>query len=308
MALALADERGGLRARRRRPTEPTGRPEDDVARIALEARALLRDEGLSASDVAAVGISVPGPVDLARGLVVSPPNLPGWEEVAVRPRLEEALGVRAFLDNDANAAALAEFRFGAAKPFDHAIYLTMSTGVGGGLVLDGRVHRGHGWNAGEIGHTPVEWEGEPCACGLRGCLEAYVGGASWQQRLRRVTPETSEAAKRAGGREQVKPEHLVEAARAGDAFARGEMERFNGYLARALTALVFTLAPQVIVLGTICVAAGEELCFRPLRESVRGHVWPVFAEGLEIVPAKLGGDLAYYAGVCVALDGLETGG
>jgi glucokinase len=246
-------------------------------------------------------------MDPVRGSLVRPPNLPGWDDVPVRDLLTDALGISVHLENDANAAALAEWRFGAGRGFDHLVYLTASTGIGAGLILGGRLHRGQGWNAGEIGHAPVEWEGLACACGLRGCLEAYVGGAAWTQRLREITPEASRVAQLAGGREQARPEHVVAAARQGDGFARSELERFNLYLARAIATLAFSLAPEIVILGTIPVSAGEELCFAPIRRRVAGLIWPILDRGLRIVPAALGSELADYAGLCAALEGLEQG-
>ena len=166
---------------------------------------------------------------------------------------------------------------------------------------------GSGGNAGEIGHSPVEWEGLLCACGQRGCLEAYAGGAAWIQRLAEVTPDDSRVAALAGGREHARPEHVVAAAREGDAFALAEMERYNDYMSRAIAALVFVLAPEVVILGTIPTHAGEELCFAPLRAKVASHVWPQLGGALEIVPSALGDDLPAYAGLCAAIEGLSPG-
>ena len=302
VALAVADPQGRLLATRRRPTEPSGDPERDLARLADDARRLLAEAGVAAGELAAAGVSAPGPVDPDQGAVVRPPNLPGWDVVPVRARLCEALGAPVRVENDANAAALAEWRGGAGRGYDDFAYLTMSTGVGGGLVLGGRLHLGWRGNAGEVGHLPVEWDGEPCACGMRGCLEAYVGGAAWARRLRRIAPEGGRVAALAGGRERVTPKELVAAAREGDAFALAEMERWNDYLARGITALVFVLAPRAIVLGTIASAAGEALCFAPLRERVRRHVWPILGRELELLPAGLGDALADHAGIAVALE------
>jgi len=302
VAVALGDSSGKILARRRRPTEASGRPEDDVARIAADVKALLADAGVAEADVAALGVSAPGPVDIERGVLIDPPNLPGWGTVPLRSWLESALGRPAILENDANAAALAEWRFGAGRGLKHVLYLTMSTGVGCGLILDGRLYRGHGSAAGEVGHIPLEEEGERCACGLHGCFEAYAGGAAWAERLRRIAPKDSQVTALAGGRERATPEHVVAAAHAGDAFALAELDRWNDIVARGLAMLTFTLAPQRIILGTIAVAAGEELCFAPLRERLRARLWPRFADGLEIVPAALGDDLADLAGICVALE------
>ncbi len=305
IAIAVGDASGALAARWRRPTEPSGRPDDDLERLGDDVRSVLRDAGATLVDVAAVGVTAPGPLDPERGAVLQPPNLPGWRDVAIVDRLAESLGRPVFLENDANAAALAEWHFGAARGLRHVVYLTMSTGVGGGIILDGRLYRGVLASAGEIGHVPVEWEGEPCSCGQRGCLEAYVGGAAWTRRLRTIVREDSRAAALAGGRERVTPVEVVEAAHEGDGFARAELARWCDYVARGVTGVVMTLAPEAVVLGTIAVAAGETLAFAPIREQVAAHVWPHLARDLRILPAALGDEAPYLAGLSVALEALR---
>jgi glucokinase len=308
IATSVGDRSGNVISRTRRPTEPSGRPQDDVARIVSDVRELLARADHVLSDVAAVGVSAPGPLDPAGRSVLGPPNLPGWESVPLADLLEDALGVTVRLENDANAAALAEWRFGAGRGFQHVVYLTMSTGVGAGLILDGQLYRGQGGAAGEIGHARVDWDpaAERCACGNRGCLEAYVGGAAWTRQLRSRTPASSQVAQLAAGPENVTPEHVVAAARSGDSFALAEMERFNGFLARAIVNLGFSLAPELVILGTIARAAGETLCLQPLRERVREQLWSVIADGLRIEPGELGEELPYRAGLGVALDALEA--
>jgi glucokinase len=305
-ACVLADTQGRILARARHPTVLSGEARTDVARMADAALALLAEAGAGQGDLAGAGAAVPGPLDRAAGLLLQPPNMPGWDRVPVREWLERAFGCPVALENDANAAALAEHRFGAGRGHDDLVYLTMSTGVGAGILAGGQVQRGAGDGAGEIGHVPVEWPGEPCSCGLTGCLEAYVGGASLRRRLVRHTPPDSVLAELAGTPEAARPEHLVEAARAGCEFALAEMERFNDYLARGIVQIAFTLDPGVIVLGTICVAAGDELCFEPLRRKARARLWPDFAERLTIVPAALGDELPYRAATCAALASLPA--
>lgn len=308
IAYVLSDTDGRILGQSRAPTQLSGNPRDDIRQMAGEALALLersRAEGV-AGELRAAGASVPGPLDVDRGLLVHPPNMPGWDRVPIRDWLSESLGCPVSLENDANAAALAESQFGAGRGHAHVVYMTMSTGVGGGLILDGRVERGASGGAGEVGHVPVEWPGEICGCGMRGCLEAYVGGLNWTKRLRRVVPADSELARIAGGVENTLPEHAVEAAKNGCPFALAEFERFNEYLARGIVQITFTLDPGVIVLGTICVAAGDELCFEPLRAKVRERLWPNYADTLDIVPASLGADLPYRAGVCVAMQTLDS--
>lgn len=275
--------------------------------MAGDLRALLEEAELPLPEVAAIGVSVPGPLDPSASRVIAPPNLPGWDDVPVRDLLADALhNTSVYLENDANAAALAEWRFGAGRGRQCLVYLTMSTGVGAGLILDGRLRRGRSGNAGEVGHTVIEWDGELCGCGMRGCLEAYIGGANWARRLAAITPATSAVASLAGGRAHATPVHVVQAARQGDAFALAEMERFNDYLARAIVNLGFVLDVEAVILGTIAVAAGDALCFEPLRRRVGARLWPRIAAGLEILPAALGERLPDYAGLCVAIDGLEA--
>jgi glucokinase len=306
VAVAVGDDAGRLLARARRPTEASGRPADDVARLADDARRLVAEAGLSLAEIAAVGVTAPGPLDPERGVVLSPPNLHGWHDVPVVAQLREALGAPVFLENDANAAALAEWHFGAARGLRHVAYLTMSTGVGGGLILDGRLYRGVLASAGEIGHAPVEWDGEPCACGQRGCLEAYTGGAAWTRRLRALAPAQSRVVALAGSAAAVTPVHVVAAAREGDRFARSELARWNGYVARGIVWLVMALAPEAVVLGTIASAAGDALSLDPIRAEVARRVWPHLAKRLRILPAGLGETLPYHAGISVAVEGLRT--
>lgn len=306
VALALGDAEGRLEARWRRPTEPSGNPAADLERLAEDVRRLLAGAGVPLGEVAAVGVTAPGPLDVDAGLVLTPPNLPGWAHVPLVAQLASALGRPVFLDNDANAAALAEWRFGAGRGLRHLVYLTMSTGVGGGLILDGRLYRGVLASAGEVGHAPVEWGGLPCACGLRGCLEAYVGGAAWTRRLRATAPEASRAVALAGGRAALEPEHVVAAAREGDAFALAELARWNDYVARGIVWLAMVLAPEAVVLGTIATAAGEALSLGPIRRQVAAHVWPHLAPRLRILPAGLGADGPYLAGLAVAAEALAV--
>jgi glucokinase len=303
LALALADASGQLLRRFRRPIEPTGNAADDVARIADDARGVLAEAGVELSALGAIGVSAPGPVDVERGLLIDPPNLPGWGTVPLVELLGSSLARPIALENDANAAALAEWRFGAGQGCSHLVYLTMSTGIGAGLILDGRLYRGADGNAGEIGHIPLEVDGERCGCGMRGCFEAYAGGAAWSRRLRRTTPPASEVARLAGGREHAGPEQVVAAARLDDPFARAELARYNEHVARGLAIVTFALAPERIILGTIPTAAGDELCLDPIRAQMRSRLWPRFADRTEIVPAALGEALPYLAGVCVALEG-----
>jgi glucokinase len=299
VAFALADAAGRVRGRLRLPTQPSGDSEHDLARLIRSAASFLADQGVGQAELAGVGVAAPGPIDRARGALVGPPNLPGWEDVPLRDALAEALGVRVALENDASAAALAEWRFGAGQGCQDLVYLSLSTGIGGGLVLGGRLYTARSGNAGELGHVCVEWNGEACGCGKLGCLEAYAGGAAWTRRIRALAPEAGRVLSLAGSRDRAGPEQVLVAAREGDAFAVAELDRFNEYVARGVAFAVQALAPQVVVLGTIAVAAGEA-SLGPVRERVAGLVLPALSRDLRIVAAGLGEDLPYQTGLCVA--------
>ncbi len=300
-AIALGTADGTLLARWRGPTTTHRDASRDLRQLGEEARSVVAKSGRSLEEVRGLGVAVPGPFDAARGVLLTPPNLP-WRDAPVRDVLAESLGLPVHLENDADAAALAEWRFGAGRGTEHLIYLTMSTGVGAGLVLNGTLYSGLDHHAGEWGHVVLQPGGEPCGCGRRGCFEAYAGGANWARRLQAVTPPHSQAAELAG-REPISPVHLVAAALAGDAFAVEEFARWRGFVAQGLSAIAYALAPERIVLGTIAVAAGEALCFEPLRRELDADLWPSLRGKVEVVPAALGEERPYLAGLCAALEG-----
>lgn len=300
--IVVGDHTGRPLARRRVAMRCTGDWRADLAAIVAEAREVLAEgRAAGAGPLEAIGVAAPGPVDLAAGVLRNPPNLPGWRDVPLVAELTSAFDVPVRIENDANAAALAEHRFGAGRGTNDLVYLTMSTGVGGGVISGGRLLHGARGFAGELGHIPIVREGLRCHCGLRGCLEAYVGGLAWAKRLRDSVPAGSDLLALAGGeRERLSSETLLLAARRGDGLARAELGVWLDHLALGIAAVVMAFDPERIVLGTIAVAAGEELCFAPLRERVARLVWSNQLEGLAIVPAALGDALPELAALAVA--------
>lgn len=303
--VSVGDHTGEPLSHIRRPMENSGDWRADLECLIEDGRRLLADwEKRTGEGLTRVGASVPGPADAVRGILLNPPNLPSWHNAPIGSALREAFGVEVRIENDANAAALAEHTSGAGRGVKDMVYLTMSTGVGGGVIADGRLLTGAFGGAGEVGHLRVEFPGIACRCGLLGCLEAYVGGNAWRSRLRAIVPDGSRVLELVGGdRDAIRPEQLVAAARDGDAFALDEFDRWLEYLARGIVALVMILEPERIVLGTIATAAGHSLCFEPLRERVASALWPHQAERLSIVPASLGDELPQRAGLAVALAG-----
>ena len=227
----------------------------------------------------AIGVSFGGPVDATRGLVRLSHHVPGWEEIPLRDQLQVEFGVPAAVDNDANVAALGEWRFGAGRGSASLLYVTISTGIGGGWVLGGRIWGGADGMAGEIGHMIVRPGGAPCACGRRGCAEAEASGwaiaAKARTRLtdeRRTTyDEGDRLLTSAGGRaEAVTAQMVAQAAEAGDALAQAILDEAARTLGSGLGAAISLMNPERIVLGGGVTKAGarwwrtvREKCARP---------------------------------------------
>ncbi|HVR76444.1 MAG TPA: ROK family protein [Planctomycetota bacterium] len=243
--------------------------------------------------IESIGISGGGPLDPQAGVILSVPNLPGWVDVPIVSLLSERLGAPARLENDANACAVAEWLHGAGRGASHLAFLTCSTGMGAGLILDRKLYRGARFLAGEAGHQVIVPEGLPCGCGKRGCLEAYASGAGI---ARRLTPLREREPSLPGTARDV-----VDRAKAGDPFSLSFLRETAGYLAMGLANLIFTLNLERIVLGTIAAAAGP-LLLDPLRESLAERLWPSLHEGLEVVPSALWPDLGDHAALSVARD------
>jgi glucokinase len=306
IAVACARLDGRILADERIPTRPHEGPEKNLDRVRETVGKLLDRAGVDRSDLAAAGVSIPGPWDHQAGAFLNLPNLPGWEGYPIRRRLEEDFDVPVHMDNDANAAALAEWKFGAGRGCRHLIYLTMSTGIGGGLILDGRLYRGKNYNAGEVGHQVILPGGPVCGCGLPGHLEALCSGSGMARRLRRkVTAENSEMWRMAGGDpEKLSAEILVQAVRRGDELAVTFFDQTLDELSTGLANLIFILNPEKIILGTI-VARNPDLYLQPLDRLVRQKVWKIFTPDLRIVPARLTDRIGTFAPLAVILDALD---
>jgi glucokinase len=237
-------------------------------------------------------------VDLAAGKVFNPPNLPGWNDVSLVSHIQSALGLPAVLENDANAAALGEFRYGAGKGVRSLVYFTVSTGIGGGIILDGKVWHGLKDAAGEVGHMTVCPDGPVCGCGSRGCLEAMASGPSIARRAR----EAVAAGRSTRLREVpvVTSADVVRLAQEGDAVAREVWDAAVKFLGIGVAAAITILAPERVVLGGGVTRAGDFL-FDPLRAEVRRRVKLVPVESVPILPAMLGPDVGILGAAALAM-------
>jgi glucokinase len=249
------------------------------------------------------GISAAGPADLVRGIVTTPPNLPGWHDVPLARLVSEALGLPAVLENDANAAAVAEHRLGAGRGARHIVLITVGTGIGGGLILDGRLYRGASGGAGEIGHMQLEPEGRVCGCGRRGCLEALASGrALAADAAAIVAAEPDGLVARIAKDERVSPDArvLALAAQRGDASAADAIDRAGRYLGAGLANLIDVFNPELIVIGGSLRKLGERY-LGPAREVAKRDAFAQHFADVRIVEAELG-DEAPAIGAALLVD------
>ncbi len=297
VVLAKAD--GELLSRQRMQTRPEEGVQAVIDRIIHGVRAVIAQ---GSSPPQGIGIGSPGPLDPHNGIILAAPNL-GWENVPLKDILEERLSLPVVVGNDANAAALAEWQFGAGMGARDLVYMTISTGIGGGIVSGGRLLLGRDGMAGEIGHTSVEACGRRCKCGNVGCVEAYASGPA-------IAAQAVEAIR--GGRvsritsfvhddlDGITPKVVARAARTGDTLARELLESAAFYIGVALVNVIHTLAPEIILLGG-GVAESGDLPLDTIRKTVQERTIACMAKNVRIERAALGGDAGVLGAVATFL-------
>ncbi len=291
--LAVVDDTGTVRLRESAPTCAEEGKDASVARIERSVHAFLVKAETVCDALIGVGIGAPGLIDVESGMVRFSPNLPGWSDVPIRRIIEDATGLPAGLGNDANVVAMAENTFGAGKKFQDFICATLGTGIGGAIVVGGKVVTGADGTAGEIGHTTVDPDGPLCNCGNHGCLERFAGIKYIVERAisklesgthKSVLPKMVD-----GQLENLTPKIIAQAAEQGDALAREVFEETGTYLGIACANLVNILNPEAIVLGGGVSNAGE-LIFAPIRETIQRRAMIVPRATVQVVRATLGHD------------------
>lgn len=253
----------------------------------------------------AIGISCGGPLDSKRGIIMSPPNLPGWDNVEIVKQIEEHFKVSARLQNDANACAVAEWKFGAGKGSRNMIFLTFGTGLGAGLILDGRLYSGTNDNAGELGHIRLENFG-PVGYGKKGSFEGFCSGGGIAQlgytmALEKIqTGEYPAYFRKDMSQDDITAKSIAEAALAGDKTAVSVYKTCGEYLGRGLSVLIDILNPEVIVIGSIF-ARSRGLLWDYAEKAIEREALKASAEVCRIVPAALGEEIGDYAAIATAL-------
>lgn len=253
-------------------------------------------------EVAAIGLAVPGPTNPYQGIIYTAPNIPGWDNLPLVGLLQEKFNVPVFLGNDANLAALGEWQFGVGRGHHHLLYLTISTGIGGGVILDDRLLLGMHGLATELGHITLVPDGPLCGCGKRGHLEAFSSGtaiARWvEQELAAGKPSTLPSNQKLSARE------ISAAAQQGDALAKAAFHRAGTYLGIALANYLHAFNPSIIIFGGGVSRSGE-LLFAPMRAVLREQVIsPQYLADLTITTAALGDESGLMGALALARSGM----
>jgi glucokinase len=251
----------------------------------------IRAADLTKSDIAAIGYGTPGPMSRRKGIVYASPNLPGWENIPLRDKFTEATGLPLMLDNDANVAAYGEFVAGAGRGTRDMVMLTLGTGIGGGIVLNGELLRGAFDNAAEIGHVIVVPNGRPCPCGQRGCLERYGSANAVAERFVEALQAGENSPLKAGldAGDTLTSVDVARAAQAGDALAARIWDETCLYLAIAVLNIQHMLNPECVVFGGGLIGAGDQL-LEPIRAHFQRQAWTVAKDFPRIELATLGDD------------------
>ena len=253
---------------------------------------LLHQRSMKLSQMDSISIATAGAIDFDRGLVTSSPHLPGWHDVPLRDIVGGKYKVKTFLINDANAAALGEHKFGAGQGVDNLIVLTVGTGIGGGIIVGGKLYSGASGSAGEIGHMTIDVNGPGCDCGNAGCWEALVsGGAVAKEAIRRIRQgENSSLTGVVGGKiENITAEEVSIEAQDGDSLASEVILQAATYLGIGLASIVNIFNPEMIIIGGGMAKIGD-LLLNPAKQVVRERAFQLPAQAVRIVTAQLGDD------------------
>lgn len=299
---ALATVDGEVRSEIKVPTLAAEGYERVLKRIAETVAEVKRLAGFPGKPLR-IGLGAPGPLDVKKGVVHVAPNL-GWRDVPLKASLEQLLGVPVFLENDANLAAWGEFIYGAGKDVADMVYMTVSTGIGGGLVIDGKIYRGSSYGAGEVGHITVFPDGPECHCGNRGCLEALASGTAVAREARKLIAHGAGRAilSLADGKpEAITAKTVGFAAAQGDAEAQELLDSAARWLGVGVAAVLNLLNPEMVVLGGGMMKSAS-LFWETLSDEVQRRSLPSSFQAARLVTAALGGRSGVLGAVAYALE------
>lgn len=287
---------GEILKRRQIPTEAgTQVPAVIIDRMTDSVQALLVEAG-GANNITGLACAAPGPITYPHGVIMDSPNL-GWQQVRLKHELEKRLGKKVIVGKDTDLAALGEYYFGQGCQYDHLLYITVSTGIGGGIIADGRIYHGNRGGAGEFGHMVVNPAGYYCFCGRQGCLEAQASGTAIAK-MAGYMMTGADNSWRGQSSQVVTAREVGMAAREGNKAARRILANVVADLGSGIANLVHIFNPQIVVLGGGVMQGLQDIIMKPLRERVMDEVFPLHGAGLQIELTSLGGDIGLYG--CLA--------
>jgi len=301
LRVAVTDQGFRLSGRQEEATALPEGPKGVVGQIGRMVDRALMDAGVAHDCIRRVAVGSPGPLDAKLGVIHGAPNLTGWTEVPLKLMLEERLGLPVAVVNDANAAALAEHRLGAGRGARDFVYLTISTGIGGGVIVNGQLLEGASGTAGELGHTTIDRHGPVCKCGNIGCLEALASGTAIGKRFQ----QGLDAGRRSIASNWLRGEvasaaDVTRAAQEGDSYALEVLTDAGEALGFGVLNCIHTFNPEVIALGGGVTRAGS-LLLNPMTRIVERYAFPIPRGDVRIVPAELGDDVGLAGAACVAV-------
>ena len=274
-------------------------PESVVERITESIKAMCSEKSIPAEDISFIGIGSPGPADYKRGIIINSTNMPKFRDVPLRDMIADRFGAEAVLENDANTACWGEYSAGSGKDVDDMVFLTLGTGIGGGIVADGKMIRGCDGNGAELGHIIIHPEGRLCNCGQKGCAEAYASASSTARRAAEAVESGKESS--LSLLKEITCRDVFEHMKKGDALAEETVNGTAADLALLCINILHTTEPRRIVLAGGMIAAGDIL-LEKIRASFDRYIWKLKQEKLEICFASLGEDAGIYGAASLISD------
>lgn len=294
---AIADFNGDIISKYTIPTNSYEGEKVVLERITAVIEKVIEESTIDKDKISAIGIGSPGPLDAKKGIILTTPNLPFKNFNIVKP-LEDKFNIPVHLDNDANVAAIGEYVFGAGQGTNNMVFITVSTGIGGGAILNGKIYRGNTCNALEIGHTTIEKDGPKCNCGNYGCAEALASGTA----IGRSAKEAVEKGEKTSlsSYEKITAYEVFKEAEKGDAVAQKVLDKALNYLGICVANVIASFDPEMVIIGG-GVSKGGNIVFQKVKEVVSKRCFKAMSENTKIVPAALGTDAGVIGAVALAI-------
>lgn len=297
----IVDEKGRVLGSTKVPTLAKEGPYPIIERIKKSIYEVLDEAKMGLGSIYGIGIISPGPIDSDKGLVINPSNLPGWDHIPIVNILKEEFKLPVMLDNDANAAALAEYLFGSGRGSKNFVYITISTGIGGGIIIDGKLYRGANSNAAEVGHMTIDYKGPKCNCGNIGCFEAFASGTAIARFAKEAVQKgRNTLIKELAGGNEITAQHVFEAAALKDPMALELIDNEAFYLGIGISNIIAFANPERIAIGG-GVSKQWDMFYGRMMETVEKRALKPMIEVCEIVKSELRDNIGVLGAAAIIL-------